>query len=152
LPVGSLFGVTSSLYRTALATLTAVWTLGPDTISASFNRQDQTLVSASNTIELQSGNSLGSFGSLAWSHMLRPNLTGTAFLQYGTSSTSGVTSPTERVFTVSSTLSYALSPTLTGRIQYSFSQTSGQVSAPLTAAGFGTGSQSVITVNLVKTF
>jgi hypothetical protein len=56
------------------------------------------------------------------------------------------------VVAASATLSYALSPTLTGRIQYSFSQTSGQVSPLATAAGVGVGSQSMITVNLIKTF
>jgi len=149
--VGNFFGLNSNLSRTTLATVTIAWAFERDSLSASANSQTQTQVSASSQTGLANGTSRGVYGTLSWGHALWENLRSTTYLEYGTSSSSGAMSGNTRLVTVSTGLSYLLRPTLTGNLQYIFSQTSGQ-NTQLTGSGNGSGAQSVILVNLSKTF
>jgi hypothetical protein len=151
LPTGSFFGLNSNLYDTTLATFTAVWQLARDSVSASVNRQDQTLVSASNELGALSGNSRGLFGLVSWSHELRPGLRATTFLQYGTSHGSGALPVDERLLTASATLSYALSEKLTGNLQAIYTQSSGENGLLAGTAGLA-GTQGIFLLSLTRTF
>jgi len=140
-PVGTFFGINSGLYKTTLASVTVAWTRNRDILSASVNTQSQTLVSASNLVTIGTASSSGAYGTLTWSHELRPNLQSTAYVQYGTTS-GGVLTSGQQLIAASVALSYALSPTLAGRAQYTSNQQSG-------ANG---GTQQLFLIGLAKSF
>jgi len=153
-PVGTFLGTQNSVFRTTIASLTGVLTLNRDTVTASLNSQDQKLISASNAAALVFGSNRGVYGSLNWAHLLRPNLQSTLYGQYGVTSGGGV-SGSEQLVLLSATLSYALTSTLSGSLQYSYNRTFGGDLAP--AGGIdgtvGTSSeQSLVLVSLIKSF
>jgi uncharacterized protein (PEP-CTERM system associated) len=150
-PVGTFFGVTNSLYNTTLASVTVAWVLNRDSVSASVNRQVQTLVSAGTVLATQTGNSTGTFGTVGWSHELRRNLLGSVSMLYGTTTNTGSLPSDERSISASATLTYTLSPTVTGSLQYSFYQTTGRNSL-LTSEGGTNSTQNTILIELNKTF
>ena len=165
---GNFFGTQNSVYKTTIASLTGVLLLDRDRITAGVNSQTQDLISASSAVGLAQGSTSGVYGTLSWSHQLRPNLTSTLYGQYGTQSsdgpglppatraaliaagvgTNGLTTGDSQVLAVAASLSYALSPTLSGQLQYSYNQTFG--GSPL--AGVGNASQSIVLLSLTKSF
>jgi hypothetical protein len=171
-PVGNFFGTDNNLSKTTVASLTGVLQLDRDSFTASVNSQTQTLISGSSAAGLAAGaaaggtnggNSSGVYGSLSWSHELRPDLQSTLFAQYGISSTSqsGVAgapaqgnSPDQRSISASALLSYALSRTLSGQFQYSYNQTSGgsQSGAGARASANGGSTQNIVLLSLLKSF
>lgn len=171
-PVGNFFGTDNNLSKTTVASLTGVLQLDRDSFTASVNSQTQTLISGSSAAGLAAsaaaggtngGNSSGVYGSLSWSHELRPDLQSTLFVQYGTSSTSqsGVpgapaqgNNPDQRSLSASASLSYALSRTLSGQFQYSYNQTSGgsQFGAGTRASANGSSTQNIVLLSLLKSF
>jgi uncharacterized protein (PEP-CTERM system associated) len=154
-PVGNFFGSQNSLYKTTLTSLTGVLLLDRDSISASVTDQIQTLVSASNVVGLATGNTSGVYGTLSWSHELRPNMQSTVYVQYGKQRNEGVLASQQQLAVASATLSRALSPTLSGMLQYSYSQTFGYSQAGTPILGSepaGNGSQSLFLLSLIKSF
>jgi uncharacterized protein (PEP-CTERM system associated) len=154
-PVANFFGTQNNLYKTTLTSVTGVLLLDRDNLSASITSQVQTLVSASNAVGQGQGSSRGAYGTLTWSHELSPNLQSTCYVQYGTQHGEGVQSSTQRLAVVSAALSYAFSPTLSGRVQYSFSDTwGGNQATEQLAYGQATpnGAQNLFLVSLIKSF
>ena len=159
-PIGGFFGTQNSLYKTTLASLTGELLLDRDIISASVNSQNQVLVSAGNAVGLANGNLSGVYGALSWSHQLRPNLQSTIYFQYGTERNEGPLTSNQQLMVASATLAYALSPTLSGQVQYSYNQTFGAqnsaaqnfVNNPFFGNETGNSSQSIILVSLIKSF
>jgi uncharacterized protein (PEP-CTERM system associated) len=143
-PIGDFFGLQNSLYKTTLASLTGVLLLDRDTLSLSFESQTQILVSAGSAAGLAAGNTSGLFGTVSWSHALRPNLESAVSVQYGTQRNDGPPADSQQLVGVSASLSYALSPTLSGSVQFSYNQS--------IAANPVGGAQGLFLVSLVKTF
>jgi uncharacterized protein (PEP-CTERM system associated) len=149
------FGTQNNLYKTTLTSLTGVLMLDRDNLSAGVTSQVQTLVSASNAVGGAGGSSRGIYGTFTWSHQLRPNLQSRFYAQYGTQQNKGVLSTTQQLVVTSLSLSYALSPTLSAQVQYSFTDTWGGNLTAAQAAGSGTGingPQNVFLVSLIKSF
>jgi uncharacterized protein (PEP-CTERM system associated) len=150
-PVGNFFGSQNSLYKTTLTSLTGVLLLDRDSLSASVTSQIQTLVSASNAVGLATGNTRGIYGSLSWSHELRPDLRSSVFVQYGKQRNEGEAGSDSQLVVASATLSYMLSPTLTGQLQYSYNQTFGN--SQTQGGGLDeNGAQSLFLISLIKSF
>lgn len=164
---GNFFGTQNSLFRTTVASLTGVLALDRDSFAVGLNSQQQKLISASDAATLAAseaasnagvlglGSSRGVYGSLNWSHQLRPDLQSTVYGRYGVSSSTGGTAGTEQLVVVSAGLSYALSKTLSGSLQYSYDRNFGadQVVAGANGALAAiSGDQSLVVVSLVKSF
>ena len=159
---GNFFGTQNGLFRTTVASLTGVLALDRDSVSLGINSQQQKLLSASSAATLAAstadvpgfGSSRGVYGSLNWSHQLRPDLQSTVYGQYGVSS-SGGTAGTEQLVVLSAALSYALSKTLAGNLQYSYDRNFGadQIFAGANGAAAAINAdQSLVVVSLVKSF
>jgi len=153
-PPGNFFGTSNSLYKTTLTSATATLALDRDILSASVSTQYQTLVSASNQAGQAQGSTNGAYGTITWSHTLRPDLQSTMYVQYGKTHNSGVnagaSSSTQNLIAFLAALSYAIDPTLHARFQYSYNQNYG-ATAPLVNVG-STGAQNLFLVSLTKTF
>jgi hypothetical protein len=73
------------------------------------------------------------------------------FVQYGKQRNEGVVGSDSQLVVASAMLSYTLSPTLTGRLQYSYNQTFGN--SQFQGNGLdGNGAQSLFLVSLIKSF
>jgi uncharacterized protein (PEP-CTERM system associated) len=157
---GNFFGTQNSLFRTSIASVTGTLALPRDTISLSVNSQSQTLISASNPTVLAAantpnglgvGSSRGVYGAINWSHELRPDLQSTLYTQYGVTSGGGI-SGNEQLFVVSAVLSYALSATLSGQLQYSYNRNFGENTLATLGSTRTGNEQSLFLVSLVKSF
>jgi uncharacterized protein (PEP-CTERM system associated) len=157
---GNFFGSQNSLFRSTIASVTGTLQLNRDSVSVSVTSQSQTLISASNPMTLAAamngnglgiGSSHGVYGSATWSHELRPNLQSTLYGQYGVVSGQG-TSGTGQLVVVSAVLSYSLSKTLLGQLQYSYSKNSGADRLNGSDSNERDNAQNLVLVSLVKSF
>ena len=119
------YGVQNNLARVRLGSLTGTLLLDRDSVSLSISRQNrQQLAAASVAAAVASaGNtsSTGTYGSINWQHDLGQALTTVAFMQYGVNdSFSRIGTQSSDTLVVSLGLHYALSETLSGTLQYSY--------------------------------
>lgn len=147
-PVGNFFGAQNNLYKTTLNSLTGVVQFDRDDLTATVTSQVQSLVSASSTAGQAMGDTKGIYGTFTWAHQLRPDLQSTLYLQYGKTRDEGVITTTQQLVFVLASLSWALSPTLSARVQYSYSQNFGGAQIP----GSGTGTQNLFLLTVTKSF
>lgn len=142
------FGAQDNLYRSRSLTATAQLVKPRDTVSASIDAEDNTLVSSS---ELPGeplnglGSNKGLYGSLTWSHALSPLLSLQALGQYGITEEDGPGGRQDFLLG-SLSLARALSPTLSAQLSYSFNRRSGD------GASTPALSQNVVIVSAVKSF
>ncbi len=139
------FGAQDNLYRSRALSVTAALTEPRDTVSASLDAEDNTLVSSSG-LPGSLGSNKGLYGSLTWSHALSPLLSLQALGQYGVTEDETGLAGRQDFLLGSLVLVDALSPTLSAQLSYSFDRRSGdgaQVSAL---------SQNVVILSAVKSF
>ena len=157
---GNFFGSQNSLFRSTIASVTGTLLLDRNSVSLSVISQSQTLVSASNPVTLTAattgnglgiGSSRGIYGSVTWSHELRPNLQSSLYGQYGVVSGQG-TSGTGQLVVISAILSYALSKTLSSQIQYSYTKNFGNDQIGSNNQLGLNSEQNLFLVSLVKSF
>jgi uncharacterized protein (PEP-CTERM system associated) len=119
------FGIQSGLYRLRRLSATASLVYDRDLFSFNVARQSEQVISSASTASPGTSNR-GTYGSIAWTHDLSPDMQSNAFVQYGTYSTaatsSGAASSGNVSVVFSLSLSYALSGTLRLKAQYSFSK------------------------------
>ncbi len=154
LPIGDFFGLQNNLTRTTQASVTASLLYERDMFSFGVSHQDSTLVSATNAIGASRGDTHGTYGTLTWSHDLRPDLSSSISLEQGVEQDDGPPSFNTRLTMVSASLAYAFSPTLTSSASFSYNRRSGGIPANsvLAALSSDRGSQSTFLVRLVKSF
>ncbi|MDR3534946.1 MAG: TIGR03016 family PEP-CTERM system-associated outer membrane protein [Acetobacteraceae bacterium] len=159
LPVSDFFGTQNSLFRTTVGSLTGELSLDRDTVTLGVNSQQQKLVSAADSVGLALGSTRGVYGSLAWSHLLREDLQSALYGQYGVTSGGGVAG-SQQLVVVSATLSYALTKTLSGSLQYSYNRTfggnlvpGGPLGGTIGGGAAGTSTeQNIVLLSLAKSF
>jgi uncharacterized protein (PEP-CTERM system associated) len=121
----SFFGIQSGLYRLRRMSATASLFYSRDLFSFNVSRQSQQVISSASATSTGTSNR-GTYGSIAWTHDLSPDVQSNAFIQYGTYSTSasnaGAASSGNVSVVVSLALSYTLSSSLRINAQYSFSK------------------------------
>jgi uncharacterized protein (PEP-CTERM system associated) len=118
----SFYGTTDDLARVSTASVTATLLLERDAISASFNRQQSHQLAAAGA-GLQ--NTSGYYASLTWQRDLRPNLTASTYVQWGTwrnTLTTGAQNFDSLVFSLN--LAYLISETLSAYGRYSYTRQS----------------------------
>ncbi len=112
------FGANNAVIRLRSYSLTAAWQLTRDSWQATVNRQQQTPIGVQTN---GFSNTIGTYGSLAWQHELSETMRSSLFGQYGISELgSGPARLNMNVVTASAALTYTLSETLTGSVQYSY--------------------------------
>jgi hypothetical protein len=123
---GNAFGTQNSLYRSHLLTVTAVLLRPRDTFSVGLTYEDATVIAGA--VGLVTGNSYGgTYGTLTWQHNLSPVTSTNVLLEYGTDMTqvTGTGTPgsnvSEQFYTLSGSLNYAISQTLTSYASYTLS-------------------------------
>jgi uncharacterized protein (PEP-CTERM system associated) len=118
------YGVTDNLARLSTASVTATLLLERNAISASFNRQQSHQVAAASA-GAGPQNTSGFYVSLTWQRDLRPNLTASTYVQWGTwrnTLTTGGQNFDSLVFSLK--LAYLISETLSAYGQYSYTRQS----------------------------
>lgn len=141
------FGLDNTLFHDRSASVTAAWTLDRDSLQATINREDRTPAGAQSGAQSGAAQaSVGTYGSLSWQHTITDALRASLFGQYGISDLgSGRTKINSQLVVFSGTLSYALSDTLTGQAQYSYSSDAYSGSIPGQAVN-------LVVLGLRKTF
>ena len=117
------FGAQQNLYRTQLASATAVLTEDRDIVSAGFQFEDNKLISSSG-VPGSLGSNNGVYGTLDWSHELSPTLSLTFDGQYGVRTDAGPLATTDDVTFLSLALVKTLSQTLSAQLRYSYNNVS----------------------------
>ncbi|MBU6497230.1 MAG: TIGR03016 family PEP-CTERM system-associated outer membrane protein [Rhodospirillales bacterium] len=135
------FGTQSSLYRTTRASITGVLLYARDTFTASFEHDDNTLISASSAGA--PGNTTGLVGSVAWAHILSAAVNTNASVQYAARSAEGAGNQNTVSFTFA--VNYLLNATTTLSALATRSDTSGNL------AGQKSG-HDIVVVALHKSF
>jgi len=143
--VNSFLATQSSVLRIKRAIASVSQTWDRDTVSVNFTRIDNApLTSAAGTVGFsQKGNSIGA----SWNHLLSPTLTSIIYLQYGRfdSKSGSAPSSTSDNYTVRLGLTERFSETLTGTLQYLYSNRGSDVVSSRT-------DQNIIIAGLRKTF
>ena len=109
-------GNQTSLYRTTNASLTASMLFDRDTFSVTAANSDQILLSQQAPGTFGSNNN--TYGNATWSHTFSEATTGNIFVQYGNRTFSQTGNGDQRSLSISLSLTYAISETLTARAQY----------------------------------
>ena len=134
------FGVTGTVYRVRNLSVTASWLLDRDAVQATVRHQEQTPIGAAAGIgQVAAGGaavaSQGSYGSLAWEHEVNAALRSNVFFQYGKLSQSfGGGHVDTDLLVGSAALTYQLSETLSGSLEYSYTSNSYAAQVAGTAA------------------
>lgn len=116
------FGVTDAVYRTRSASFTAAWQRNRDSVQATVNSQQNTPVGTQPAGVVPASATSGTYGALTWQHDISAVLKSTLYFQYGVeASGSGAARVSNNLVVASASLSYALSDTLSGTAQYSYS-------------------------------
>ncbi len=152
LPTGDFFGLQNNLTRTTLASLSATLAYDRDSFSLDLNHQDAQLVSAGTVLGAADGNTHGTYGTITWSHDLRPDLQGSLSVQEGIERDDGPPSFTTHLTLVAASLRYTMTPSLSANASFSYSRTTGNIPAQQIDLGATRGTQSTFLVSLVKTF
>ena len=144
------FGTSTSVYQLRSASITFAWQLPRDSFQATINQQQQTPVGPQT---VPTGTSTGTYGSLAWQHQLSEALSSNVFVQYGvdglgTGASAGAAQQNTRSAVFSAGLTYALSDSLTGTAQYSYTNNS----YGLAQAGQPTQAVNLFLIGLQKSF
>ncbi len=143
------FGLQNSLSRLRRLSLSGAYMLDRDTVTATVESDDYKVLSSPGPPGGPTlGSNSGTYGSLTWLHQLSPRLISSLYVQYGERSLEGPPSATQDLLVGSASLAYALGPNLSSTLQVSHQESTGGGSA----AGLGSGSQSVLLLSILKTF
>jgi uncharacterized protein (PEP-CTERM system associated) len=122
------YGLQNTVNRVRRLSFSAVYLLERDTITAALSQQRTSALTAAGTAGVANsavnGTNSGTFGTLSWAHDLSGATQTSLFVQYGTYGGTGTTNTTQTVASVSAQVSYALSPTLSTRAQYTYTRNS----------------------------
>jgi len=162
------FGTQNNLYELRRFSITGLLSLDRDSFTASLSNEQRTSVS---TTLSNSGQGVvppgvstnGTYGSLGWGHQLSDRLTSNVSVSYGVNDNGtalGLGSGSQTSFSGTAGLFYVISPTLTGRAQYSHTTQSGaglngfNTVSTFNNNGFRSGSYSenLLLVGLRKSF
>lgn len=146
LPLGigsNFFGAQTSPARVRLLMLGATLLRDRDIFSINLQRQETNYITTSAPGLSTRVDNTGLSAGFTWQHDFSEPLNGSLSLQYGTRHTSGAS---QQTVGVSLGLTYAFSPTLSGRARYSYNGSSGGGST------LQTYQQNLITVGLHKSF
>ena len=118
---GNFFGVQNNLARVRLGSLTGTLLLDRDTVAVTISRQQRQQLAAADAANTDPLSNSGTYGSINWQHDLRQALTTVAFVQYGVNDSRYITgAQNSNTLVVSLGLHYAFSQTLSGVLQYSY--------------------------------
>ena len=122
----------NSAYRYKRASATASLLYDRDVYTVGLRSEDQSLISASSVSA--PGGSSGIYADLAVQHDLNPNMKGSAFVEAGQRTTPGAAigprvSAAQNSLSIGGSLTFILSESLTGRLNYTFSSTTSQTAA-----------------------
>jgi len=163
------FGTQNGLYRLRRFSITGLLILNRDAVSVSLAQDDRTSV---NSIAANAGaasvpagaSNSGTIATLSWQHELSPVLSSSASFSYGienNGSTAGTASSgSQRTIQTSLALNYVFTPTLSGNVQYLFTDRSGGAgrTTQLNSNTFGFGqagqnlTENLLLVGLRKSF
>ena len=142
----SFYGTQNNLAQVTNASLTATLLRERDAFSLTFSHQKSHQLAAADAANVGSLNTTGWYGTLAWQRDLWPNLTSSAFVQWGTNQYTSVgNGQNSDTLVFSLNLSYAVSKTINAYAQYSWTRqsypnSSGTFSAlPTNLIVFGAG-------------
>lgn len=148
------FGLQTGLTRQKQLSLTMTTSLARDTFSLNAYYQSQSLLSVGPGTSGYSQSGLS--GGLSWTHELTPVASGTAYLQYGTvtSSVPGMPgSSSGQTFTGSLSLAYRFTESLTGTVQYILTNANlGTFGAQPFGLSSQTALQNIVMVGIQKRF
>ncbi len=140
------FGVTGAVFRVRNASFTASWLLDREAVQATVTYQRQTPVGAITAGTQGAVASDGTYGSLAWQHDVNPNVTTNVYVQYGKlNQAAGSGQGTTTLMVGSAQITYRISESLSGSLEYSYTNNSSASQAANTAA-------SLVVLGLRKTF
>lgn len=150
LPIGfppNFFGAQTSPARLRQLSIGATLLRDRDVFNINFTRVETHYISTALFGISTSVDTTGMTAAASWQHDFSEALSGTASLRYGTRETNGAGAVTQQSLGATLGLTYRLSPTLSGRAQYTYNGSFGASSAAL--PGY---QQNLITVGLQKSF
>lgn len=129
------FGVQNNVAWVKTASLTGMLVLDRDVVSLSLSHLQRRQVAAANLASAGNVSSTSTYGSVTWQHDLGPALKSLSFVQYGGGDNVFIITGTQNFnsLVLSQGLTYALSETLSGSVQYSY--TSGFTTGPASSSG-----------------
>ncbi len=119
------FGAQDNLYRSQLASATAVLTEDRDVVSASVQYENNVLVS-SGGLPFSLGSNSGTYGTLGWSHAVSPTVSLIANGQYGIRRSGGLLPTVDHVTYLSLAVVKSLSETLSAQFRYTYNNEESQ--------------------------
>lgn len=130
LPASNFFGLnTNSLYRLKRLSITGLMQFNYDTFSASVVREQRDVVATAGPMAVaQAASTSGVYGALTWGHQLSRAMQSIVYFQYGVNNNNGsfvggLNNGSQNLLAASAALNYVFSETLTGSLQYTFSDT-----------------------------
>ncbi len=121
--LGNLLTQQPGVYRTTIASVSAVYLLDRDSVSLDWSNSQRLLLSGGSGVGFGSGSTMTASGR--WQHMLSEALTASATLQYSIRSFPGFRGDSETA-TGSITITYLLSETVSTNLLVSHAETKGQ--------------------------